>query len=63
MAAKAMQHLADIAPSDIKAASEEEASAYQEWAKTGNNAALTQNAFTVADDQLGTWLHFYCRGH
>ena len=62
-AARAMQHLADIAPSDIKSAMQAEASGYSEWAKTGNNAALTQNAFTVADDQLSTWLHLNCKHH
>ncbi len=62
-AAKAMAHLADEAPSQIKPAVEVEATAYQAWAKTGSNAPLTQNAFTAADDQLSTWLHLNCKRH
>ena len=62
-AAKAMAHLADEAPSQIKSAVEVEATAYQEWAKTGSNAPLTGNAFSAADDQLSTWLHLNCKGH
>ena len=62
-AAKAMAHLADEAPSQIKPAVEVEATAYKTWAKTGSNAPLTQNAFTAADDQLSAWLHLNCKGH
>lgn len=62
-AAKAMAHLADEAPSQVKSAVEVEATAYQEWAKTGSNAPLTGNAFSAADDQLSTWLHLNCKGH
>ena len=62
-AAQAMGHLADIAPSDIKPAIEEEASAYRKWAKTGNNAPLTQKTFSVADSQVAAWLHLNCKGH
>ncbi len=62
-AAKAMAHLADEAPSQIQSAVKVEATAYEEWAKTGSNAPLTQNSFTAADDQLNTWLHLNCKGH
>jgi hypothetical protein len=62
-AAKAMAHLADEAPSQIRSAVKVEAAAYREWAKTGSNAPMTQNSFTAADDQLSTWLHLNCKGH
>lgn len=62
-AAQAMARLADEAPSQIKPAMKAEAAAYKKWAKTGSNAALTQNSFTVADDQLSTWLLINCKHH
>lgn len=62
-AAQAMAHLASEAPSGIRPAMKAEATAYKEWAETGSNAPMTQTSFTVADDQLSTWLHLNCKGH
>lgn len=62
-AARAMARLADEAPSQIRPAMKVEATAYKEWAKTGSNAPLTRHSFSVADDQLSTWLHLNCKGH
>lgn len=62
-AAQAMARLAAEAPSQIRPAMKTEAAAYKQWAKTGSNAPLTRNSFTMADDQLSTWLHLNCKGH
>lgn len=60
-AAKLIQHMADIAPSDIKKPVEAEAAAWQEAAKTGSPAALNKSAYSVADTQLTAWVGLHCK--
>ena len=62
-AARAIQRLAERAPPGLESAMNAEASAYTEWAKTGDEAALAQNSFTVANDKLVVWLHQNCKHH
>lgn len=60
-AAKLIQHMADIAPSDIKKPVEAEAAAWQESAKTGSPAALNKSAYSVADAKLTAWVKLHCK--
>lgn len=62
-AARDIQLLAQRAPPGLESAMKAEASAYREWAKTGDEAALAQNSFTVANDKLVVWLHQNCKHH
>jgi hypothetical protein len=60
-AATAAQQLVGGAPSVIKTAVKTEADAYSQYAKSGDDTALTSDAFSGADDQITNWESDHCK--
>jgi hypothetical protein len=60
-AAAAADKLPSSAPGAIKSAVKTEVTAYDEWAKSGNDSEMNSNAFSAADDQINAWTSSNCK--